>query len=184
MTGDRGRGQQRQGERSQGEDGGGSPPKGRGTHRAWSLRARAVRRRPWHHQRVNVELLDAGGGYEAGACNIGPAEIARRRRAGLMGIGIALVLAIALVVIDAPTWTRAIVFLPLASGIVSLEQVRRRFCVGFALAGLRNFGALGQETHVTDDADRAADRRAALVMVGYSSVIAAVFTVAFVLLPV
>ena len=141
-------------------------------------------RRPWHHQPVNVDLLDVGGGYEAGACNIGPAEIARRRRAGLVGIGLALALAVLLVVIDAPPWPRAIVFLPLASGIVSLEQVRRRFCVGLAMAGLRNFGPLGQETHVTDDADRAADRRAALAMVGYSSVIAAIFTVAFVLLPV
>ncbi len=37
---------------------------------------------------------------------------------------------------------------------------------------------------MTDDADRAADRRAALVMVGYISAIAAAMTAAFVLLPV
>jgi hypothetical protein len=130
-----------------------------------------------------LQMADSGR-YDAGACNIGPAEIARRRRSGLVGIGIAVALAVILVVVGAPAWTRVIVFVPLAGGIISLEQARRRFCVGFAMAGLRNFGALGQESAVTDDADRSADRRAALVMVGYASGIAAAVTAAFVLLPV
>jgi hypothetical protein len=132
---------------------------------------------------VSIEIVDPGR-YQAGACNIGPAEIARRRRAGLLGVGVALALAVILVAVDAPPWARAIVIVPLGTGLVSLEQVRRRFCVGFALAGLRNFGELGQESKVTDAADRAADRRAALVMTGYSWAIAAVITAAFVLLPV
>lgn len=135
---------------------------------------------------MQIEIANGGPGsegYRAGACNIGPAEIARRRRAGLTGIGIALVLGVVLVAIDAPIWIRAIVFLPLAGGLVSLEQARRRFCVGFAMAGLRNFGALGGESRVDDATDRAADRRAALVMVAYASAIAAVVTVAFVFLP-
>lgn len=122
--------------------------------------------------------------YRAGACNIGPDEIARRRRAGLVGVGIAAVVALALVVIDAPALLRLIVFPPLAGGLVSLEQARRRFCVGFALAGLRNFGPLGDPDRVTDDADLAADRRAALRMIAYMSVIALVLTLAFVALGV
>ena len=132
---------------------------------------------------MSIDIIDPGQ-YQAGACNIGPAEIARRRRAGLLGVGVAIVLAIILVAVDAPSWARAIVILPLGTGIVSLEQVRRHFCVGFAFAGLRNFGELGQESRVTDGAERAADRRAALVMTGYSWAIAAVITAAFVLLPV
>ena len=89
-----------------------------------------------------------------------------------------------LVVIDAPAWSRVIVFVPLAGGLISLEQARRRFCVGFALAGLRNFGALGTPDQVTDDVERAADRRAALIMTAYMSAIAAAITIVFVLLPI
>lgn len=127
---------------------------------------------------------DAPSDHRAGACNIGPEEIARRRRAGLTGIGIAGVVALALLAIDAPAILRLLVFPPLAGGLVSLEQARRRFCVGFALAGLRNFGPLGDPDRVTDDADLAADRRAALRMIAYMSVIALVLTLAFVALGV
>jgi hypothetical protein len=132
---------------------------------------------------VQIHTIDDPGRYQAGACNIGPAEIARRRRAGLTGIAIAVVLGVLLVAIGAPPLGRILVFLPLAGGLVSLEQVRRRFCVGFAMAGLRNFGSLGTPDTITDGAARAADRRAALVMVGYMSAIAGVITLVFVALP-
>ena len=132
---------------------------------------------------MTIQYLTDESGYRPGACNIGPEEIARRRRAGLTGIGIAVVLGLALLVIGAPAWARVLIFPFLAGGLVSLEQVRRRFCVGFAMAGLRNFGALGAEQRIEDGAARAADRRSALIMIGYMSAIAAVITVAFVALP-
>lgn len=133
---------------------------------------------------MQIQYADDQGSYRAGACNIGPAEIGRRRRGGIAAVGIAFVLAVVLVVIGAPWWTRLIVFAPLAGGLISLEQVRRHFCVGFAMAGIRNFGPLGDTVRVADTADRAADRRAALVMVAYMSAIAAVVTVVFALLPI
>lgn len=118
--------------------------------------------------------------YRAGACNIGAAEIAQRRRAGLLQLVAACGLATALVVIDAPAWTRLAVWPLLAGAFVTLEQVRRRFCVGFGFAGLRNFGALGQAERVQDDAARAADRRAALRITAYGTVAAALVTAVFV----
>ena len=133
---------------------------------------------------MTIEYAPDQTGYRAGACNIGPEEIARRRRGGLTGVGIAVAIGIGLVAIGAPSWTRVLVFPFLAGGLVSLEQVRRRFCVGFAMAGLRNFGPLGEPDKVVDTAERAADRRAALVMTAYMSAIAAVITALFVLLPV
>ncbi len=133
---------------------------------------------------MQIEYANDQGGYQAGACNIGPAEIARRRRGGMAGVGIAVALALVLVALGAPWWTRLVVFAPLASGLIALEQVRRHFCVGFALAGIRNFGPLGDPDRVDDDTDRATDRRAALVMVAYMSAIAGVITVAFALLPI
>lgn len=122
--------------------------------------------------------------YRAGACNIGPAEIARRRRAGLTGLAAAVGLAALLLVIDAPAWTRLAVALPLAGGLISLEQVRTRFCVGFAFAGLRNFGALGDEERVVDPAERAADRRAAIRLMVPPALLGFAIAVAFALLPV
>jgi len=132
---------------------------------------------------VQISYQDQGT-YQAGACNIGPAEIARRRRAGLFGVGLALGIAVVLVAIDAPAWARFAVFPFLAGGLVSLEQVRRRFCVGFALAGIRNFGPLGGATAVTSATDRATDRRTALVMVATMSAIAFGLTMLLVLAPI
>ncbi|CAN5536103.1 hypothetical protein BH20CHL7_BH20CHL7_15120 [soil metagenome] len=133
---------------------------------------------------MQIQYADDPGSYRPGACNIGPAEMARRRSGGLVTVTVAVALAMGLVAIGAPAWTRLAIIAPLAAGLISLEQVRRRFCVGFAMAGIRNFGPLGSPQRVEDDAFRATDRRAALVMVAYMTAIAAVIGVAFAFLPV
>ena len=102
------------------------------------------------------------GAYRAGACNIGPAEIARRRRSGIVGLVAAAVLAAVLLLIDAPPAARWLVSLPLAVGAIGLLQARFRFCAAFGLAGVRNFGALGSTERVEDAAARRADRRRAV----------------------
>lgn len=107
--------------------------------------------------------LDAPTGeYRPGTCNIGPAEIARRRRAGIIGIGAAAALAAALLLFHAPPATRWLVALPLAGGAIGLLQARLHFCAGFGLAGVRNFGALGEVERVEDPAARRADRAKAI----------------------
>lgn len=132
---------------------------------------------------MQIQYVQDPSTYQAGACNIGPAEVARRRRAGLTGVAIAIAIAIVLIAVGAPWWMRLAMFPPLAGGLVSLEQARRHFCVGFAMAGIRNFGALGSPDKVADATDRSADRRAALVLTGYMSAIAAMVTIVVVLLP-
>ena len=134
---------------------------------------------------VQIEYRDQSGPYRPGTCNIGPYEIARRRRFALFELGLAGVIAVFLVVVDAPPLARIVVFPILAGAIVSIEQVRRRFCAAFAMAGIRNFGTAREDVeHVADSAAKAADRRAALVMFGYSSLIAAAITILFVVLPI
>jgi hypothetical protein len=123
------------------------------------------------------------GEYRPGACNIGPAEIARRRRAGITGLAAAAALAAALVVLDAPTAARWLVALPLAAGSVGLLQARFRFCAGYGMAGVRNFGALGSVERVQDAAARRADRTRALAIFGASAAIGAAGALLFVLLP-
>jgi hypothetical protein len=122
-------------------------------------------------------------GYRPGACNIGPAEIARRRRSGLLGLGAAAVLAAALLILDAPTVTRWLVALPLAGGAVGLLQARFRFCAAFGLVGVRNFGALGTTERVADAAARRADRSKAVAIYLAGGAIGFAGALVFVLLP-
>jgi hypothetical protein len=86
--------------------------------------------------------------YRAGACNIGPAEIARRRRAGLSGLLTAGTLAILMFIAGTDPVLRWIVAVPLYLGLLGMIQARLRFCVAFGLAGLRNFGPLGAQERV------------------------------------
>ncbi len=130
-------------------------------------------------------IKDERGEYRAGACNIGPEEIAQRRRMGLVFLAIAVGLAVVLVAVDAPAWVRIAIWPPLAAAFTTLEQVRRRFCVAFGMAGVRNFGPqVGNAQRIEDGEARATDRRTALVMATYCSLAAAVVTALFVVLPI
>jgi hypothetical protein len=134
---------------------------------------------------MQIEYLEpAPGDYRPGACNIGPREIAKRRGFGIAGIVVSAALGIVLVAIDAPQIARAIVLLPLWGSIISLEQARRRFCAGFAYAGIRSVNGSDATESVADPADLARDRAAARWLVAYCGAIALAITTVFVLLPV
>jgi len=126
----------------------------------------------------------ASGEYRPGACNIGSREIARRRAVGVAGIVSAVVLAAVLIAVDAEPLARAIVALPLWGGIVSLEQARRKFCAGFAFAGIRSVAGSDATESVADPADLARDRAAARRLVAYCGAIALALTACFVVLPI
>ncbi len=59
-------------------------------------------------------LGDGGSAYQPGVCNIGPAEIARRRRAGHVGLGATVILGGGLLAVGAPPLARLLVALPAA----------------------------------------------------------------------
>ena len=96
--------------------------------------------------------------YQPGMCNIGPAEIARRRRAGHTGLIAAIGLFAVLVVIGAPDWTRLLVAVPAIISASGYLQAHLRFCAGFGSAGVFNFGELGPTERVQSESDRARDR--------------------------
>jgi hypothetical protein len=106
-----------------------------------------------------IEYLPTESTYRAGVCNIGPAEVARRRRAGFLAIGAAIVIAVTLVLVDAPAAARLLVALPLAAGFSGLIQAHLRFCANYGWRGLRNMGAIGEVEPVSDRGALAADRR-------------------------
>ena len=128
-------------------------------------------------------LDDATDGYQPGVCNIGPAEIERRRRSGIAGLGVALVLAVLMVAVDATPIVRLAVGVPLFVGILGFVQARMHFCVGFAMGGLRNFGDLGGQSKVVDGSARRADMRRAAVVTLACAVAAGAIAVGFALLP-
>lgn len=130
-----------------------------------------------------IDYLDPTDPYRPGACNIGPEEIARRRRSAIALTAATLVVALGLVVIDAAPVARLALFPFAAATGVNWLQVVRRFCVGFGAAGIRNFGALGSSLAVRDAGARSADRRMALRMTAEGALYGLVATVLFALLP-
>lgn len=108
--------------------------------------------------------------YRPGACNIGPAEINRRRWTGHLGAVATLVAGGVLVAFDAPGWMRMTLFAPAAVGAAGYIQAGTRFCADYGWRGVFNFGEAGirRTTTVSDRAARAADRRKALAIAGGS----------------
>ena len=100
--------------------------------------------------------------YQAGACNIGPAEIARRRRSGHIGAALTVGLLAVLLGIDAPPAARLLLAIPAAMAAVGYLQASLRFCAAYGFWGVFNFGELGRRQAVADPASLARDRRRAL----------------------
>jgi hypothetical protein len=97
--------------------------------------------------------------YEAGVCNIGPEEIAMRRRAGHIGLGATVVLFGALLGVGAPHSVRLLLAVPAGMAAVGYIQARSHFCAAFGSSGVFNFGELGTHQAISDPQARARDRR-------------------------
>ncbi len=122
--------------------------------------------------------------YQPGVCNIGPAEIRRRRTSGYVGLGVAVVfLVIAFALGWAAPW-RLLVALPVFLSAQGFLQAAFRFCVGFASRGLFNFGELGSEETIHDKEFRRKDQRKALLITVLAFAIAAVVSVLAYLIPI
>lgn len=100
----------------------------------------------------------AGGEYRPGICNIGPAEISRRWRAGHIGLLVTVVVLAALIAGHVPPLVRLIVALPAAGAASGYLQAILKFCAGFASRGIFNFGQLGQTEQVVDAAAHRRDQ--------------------------
>ncbi|HTK44289.1 MAG TPA: hypothetical protein VL749_02905 [Patescibacteria group bacterium] len=116
-------------------------------------------------------------------CNIGPDEIARRRRSALATTVATALAAAVLVGIQAPPIARLLIWPLATAAAVTWLQVVHRFCVAFGALGLENFGRLGDEVHV-DPRQRAADRRRALQLIFEGSLIGLIVALLLVAIPV
>lgn len=116
-------------------------------------------------------------------CNIGPAELARRRRSAYASTAATALAAIVLLLAGAPPAARLLLWPVAAGAAVAWLQVIRRFCVAFGTLGLENFGGLGRQVAV-DATRRGADRRLALRMILEGVAIGLAVALGFAILPV
>ena len=111
--------------------------------------------------------------YVPGSCNIGPDEIALRRRVGHAGLAVTAALGAALLRSDLhPAW-RLTLAVPAAGAASGYLQARQRFCANFGWRGVYNFDRLGQERPVTGDRTQTEDRRRAWQIAAASAAIGA-----------
>ena len=121
--------------------------------------------------------------YIPGTCNIGGGEVTRRRMVALLGLILTLSSTATLISTEANRQSRLGIFLPALVMSAGWVQSRKRFCLAYGFAGTFNFGALGKLSKVSDQADRAADRKTAIKIFGQSALYAAVITAIVVALP-
>jgi hypothetical protein len=109
--------------------------------------------------------------YVPGSCNIGPAEIALRRRAGHAGLVVTAALGAALLRSDLPRAWRLTLAVPAAGAASGYLQAREAFCADFGWRGVYNFDRRGQEQPVAGDDALAQDRRKAVRIAAASAAI-------------
>ncbi len=121
--------------------------------------------------------------YIPGVCNIGPAEIQRRRNGGIGGaVATGAVLA-ATVLTGAPKPLRLLAILPAAGAATGFIQAATHFCAGFGMRGVFNFGDTGGTDTVEQAEFRAEDQAKAKRIIAASLAIGAGIGGAALLLP-
>ena len=110
--------------------------------------------------------------YIPGICNIGPAEINKRRQSGWLGLGATILLWIVLGVFRVPAIWRLLLFFPAAMSATGFLQAVLHFCAGFGMLGVFNFCSEVGKTETVEQAEfRHKDQRKALQIILYSVII-------------
>jgi hypothetical protein len=121
--------------------------------------------------------------YQPGVCNIGPAEIRRRRSTGYIGLAVAIVFLVVAFALGWATPWRLFVFLPAVASASGFLQAQLHFCARFGAQGLFNFGQLGSEENVLQAEFRRKDQRKATLIIVLSIIIGVVIALVAWLIP-
>lgn len=121
--------------------------------------------------------------YIPGVCNIGPAEIQRRRSAGIGGAVATGAVIAATVLTGVPKPLRLLAILPAAGAATGFIQAATHFCAGFGMRGVFNFGATGTTDTIEQAEFRAEDQAKAKRILAASLAIGAGVGGATLLLP-
>ena len=109
--------------------------------------------------------------YIPGVCNIGPAEINKRKQAGWIGLIATIALWAIFIWFDIPSIWRPTLFLPAMMSATGFLQAYMHFCAYFGFASLFNFGDVGKTESVSQAELRAKDKRKAWQIIIYAVLI-------------
>jgi len=121
--------------------------------------------------------------YQPGVCNIGPAEIRSRRMVGVVGAAVTVALLAGFVIFSVSDGWRWLVIAPAAVSAMGFLQAAFHFCARFGMAGLFNFGTLGDHEEVHEHEFRQKDQRKAVLISSLSLAIGVAIAVIAMVLP-
>jgi hypothetical protein len=120
--------------------------------------------------------------YQPGVCNIGGAEVQRRKRVAQIGSILFLAYALFAFFTQLNSALTALSIVPAILAAVGYVQSKKKFCFAFGLLGTFNFGELGKLSKVSTPEAIAADRRLALKIIGQSFALALTATTLLIIL--
>lgn len=120
--------------------------------------------------------------YQPGVCNIGGAEVARRKQVALIGAILFIAFSLLALLRDFSYLQGAIAFLPAMVFAIGFIQSRKKFCLAYGFMGTFNFQNLGTLSKVTDKDALRADQRTALSIIFQGLVLALAMTLALIAL--
>lgn len=122
--------------------------------------------------------------YIPGTCNIGPAEVKRRRNGTIFSAVLVIVMIVLFLVLDVARIWRLTLFIPAFSLGVSFQQWYFKFCIAFGTKGVFNFGEIGKTFTVEQKENVRKDRIKTLKMIGAGAVFGLIVPVLFYFLPI
>ncbi len=100
--------------------------------------------------------------YQAGVCNIGGAEVAKRKQLSYVGGLIFILFLLTAVIQDFSLTQTSVAMAPAILFSVGFIQSRRKFCLAYGLMGTFNFAKIGTLTRIEDRDSLKADRGTAI----------------------
>jgi hypothetical protein len=122
--------------------------------------------------------------YIPGVCNIGQAEIRRRKRIGWIALAATVAMGAAFAVLHVAAAWRLALFFPAILSAIGFLQAAWHFCAKFGLGGVFNFGPHVGQTDTVEQAEfRRQDRHTAIAIIGLSAVAGIVVAAAAYFMP-
>jgi Ni/Fe-hydrogenase subunit HybB-like protein len=121
--------------------------------------------------------------YIPGTCNIGPKEIAMRKRASIYAAIFFIGLTTLMLTLQIDKYWRLILFIPAATFGVTFQQWYFKFCVYFGLKGVFNFGDMGQQFTIEQKENYKKDRIKVAKMITLGVLFGLLVTATIYLLP-
>ena len=115
------------------------------------------------------------GGYIPGVCNIGEEEINKRRKMLFASLISSIILTWFCFKQPDSTWIKDVLFTSFTILVITIVEVRKRFCITFGAFGYFNFNKLGKAERVINKKLLVKDRLNALKILLFSILLSLTF---------